>query len=121
MGGGPPGTTVEMVFEDSCGNPVCHDSVEPAAGLDLVSPNVEARTVDVSSSDPNCASDILVVVGDPDASYLLRKILASPGICGGQMPIGTILDAEDTEVVRQWILDLGGVVPGTEEGTNDEV
>lgn len=112
--------TVETIFEDSCGNAVCHDADAPAAGLDLVSPNVEDRTIDVASTDAGCASEFLVVAGDPDQSYLLAKILASPGICGGQMPIGTILDAMDTEVVRQWILDLGGVTPGIDDGLDDQ-
>ena len=118
--GGVTGPTVEEVFVVSCGNAVCHDADAPAAGLDLVSPNVEARTIDVTSSDANCGSDVLVVIGDPDASYLLAKILNSPGICGGQMPIGTLLSAEDTEVVRQWILDLGGVEAGADDGLSDE-
>ena len=122
-GGGivPPGPTVEMVFQDSCGISVCHDADAPAAGLDLVSPNVEDRTIDVNSSDAGCSDDVLVVPGDPDQSYLLAKILDSPGICGGQMPIGTLLSAEDTDLVRQWILDLGVVAPLVDEGLDDEV
>ena len=110
--GGSTGRTVELVFQANCGNSVCHDADQPAAGLDLVSPDVASRTVDVSATDPNCGSDIIVIAGDPDESYMMKKILNEPGICGAQMPIGTILDAEDTDVIREWILGLGGV-PGT--------
>ncbi|MEM9727853.1 MAG: hypothetical protein AAF997_04660 [Myxococcota bacterium] len=120
-GGGVIGPTVEEVLEVNCGNSVCHDADAPAAALDLVSPNVEARTIDIPSSDASCSSELLVVIGNPDESYLLAKILNSPGICGGQMPIGTILPAEETEVIRQWILDLGGVAPGIDDGVNDPI
>ncbi len=106
--GGSPGQTVEAIFQVNCGNAVCHDSDQPAAGLDLVSPDVASRTVGRSSTDGNCGADIIVIAGDPDESYMLKKILNEPGICGGQMPIGTLLDAEETDVIRNWITDLGG-------------
>ncbi|MGB5809483.1 MAG: hypothetical protein WBG86_03070 [Polyangiales bacterium] len=120
-GGSGSGPTVQEVFLDSCGTSVCHDADAPASGLDLVSPNVEARTVEVNSTVPSCSSEVLVIVGDPDESYLMKKIMNAPGICGGQMPIGTILDEADTQVIRDWILDLGGVVPGIDEGPDNEV
>jgi hypothetical protein len=119
--GGSPGTTVELVFEVNCGNAVCHDSDQPAAGLDLVSPDVASRTVGMNSNDPTCGSDILVIAGDPDESYMIKKIVNEPGVCGGQMPIGTLLDAEDTNVIRDWILDLGGVPAIINEGPDGGV
>lgn len=119
--GGSPGTTVELVFEVNCGNAVCHDSDQPAAGLDLVSPDVASRTVGMNSNDPTCGSDILVIAGDPDESYMIKKIVNEPGVCGGQMPIGTLLDAEDTNVIRDWILDLGGVPAIINEGLDGGV
>ncbi len=114
--GGSTGRTVEAVFEESCGIAGCHAPPAPAAGLDLVSADVASRTVGVSSSNPDCASDITVVPGDPDESYMLRKILNDPGICGGQMPVLTILDAEDTDVVRQWIMSLAAAPGMINEG-----
>ncbi len=119
--GGSSGATVELVFEVNCGNAVCHDSDQPAAGLDLVSPDVASRTVGMNSNDPNCGSDVIVIAGDPDESYMIKKILNEPGVCGGQMPIGTLLDAEDTNVIRDWILDLGGVPAIINEGLDGGV
>lgn len=116
--GGSGGQTVEQVFLVNCGNAVCHDSNEPQAGLDLVSPDVASRTVDVNSIDPDCDTETIVIAGDPDESYMMKKILNEPGICGGQMPVGTILDPESTEVIRQWIIDLGNV-PGIINGGPD--
>ena len=119
--GGSPGQSVEQVFLVNCGNAVCHDSDQPQAGLDLVSPNVASRTIDVNSIDPDCDTETIVIAGDPDESYMMKKILNTPGICGGQMPIGTILDAEDTEVIRQWIIDLGNIPAIANEGPDGGV
>jgi len=117
--GGSPGPSVEEVFLTSCGNVVCHDSDQPAAGLDLVSPDIESRTVGVGSSDLNCGDEVLIVPGDPDESYILKKIEARPGICGGQMPIGTLLDMDDIAVIQEWVLDLGMMSAGVDVGFDD--
>ena len=119
--GGSTGATVELVLQTNCGNAGCHESDQPAAGLDLVSPNVASRTVAVTSGDPDCESEIVVIAGDPDESFMMKKILNMPGICGGQMPIGTILGAEDTEVIRQWIIDLGDIPAILNEGPDGGV
>lgn len=106
--GGTQQKEAEDVFAESCGSTDCHDASEPQAGLDLVSPNVESRVVDVNAIGLGCGTEILVVAGDPDNSYLLDKVLNTPGICGLQMPIIGILPASDVEILRQWIVDLGG-------------
>ena len=45
--------------------------------------------------------------GDLNNSYLLKKLLDVPGICGSPMPIVGSLTGEEIEVLRQWIVDLG--------------
>ena len=112
-GGGSAGVTVEAVFQTSCAGNGCHNATDRAENLDLVSPGVADRTVGVAATNPACSTQTLVIAGDPDGSYLLRKIVNAPGICGAQMPIGTLLDAADTAVIEQWIIDLGG-------GSNNE-
>ena len=118
--GGSAGKSAEMILADSCGGiPGCHDSTpQAAAGLDLVSPDVESRVVDVNAIGMDCENDILVVAGNPDGSYLLDKVLPAIGICGVSMPTGGVppLSADDVETLRQWIIDLGG---GTDGGTPD--
>jgi hypothetical protein len=50
--------------------------------------------------------------GDPDNSYLVRKIEGAPGISGGQMPLGeTPLPQSTIDAIRQWITD--GAPQGT--------
>ena len=118
--GGSAGKSAEMILADSCGGiPGCHDSTpQAAAGLDLVSPDVESRVVDVNAIGMDCENDILVVAGNPDGSYLLDKVLPAIGICGVSMPTGGVppLSADDVETLRQWIIDLGG---GADGGTPD--
>ncbi len=107
----------ETILAESCGTTGCHDdSSQAQAGLDLLSPNVEARVVDVNAVGIGCTSRILVVAGDPDSSYLLDKVLNVPGICGLQMPVVGSLPADEVEVLREWIADLGSSAASVLDG-----
>jgi hypothetical protein len=45
-----------------------------------------------------------VEAGDPDSSYIIRKLQNSPGITGEQMPLGgPYLPQSTIDVIRQWI------------------
>jgi hypothetical protein len=115
--GGSAPKNAEAILADSCGIPGCHDSTPQAqAGLDLVSPGVENRVVGVNATGLGCESDILVVAGDPDGSYLLDKVFNAPWICGLEMPTVGALSAQEVETLRQWIIDLGGADAGTPDG-----
>ena len=110
-GGGTGGSTktAEAILAESCGTTGCHDASSQAqAGLDLVSPGVWERVVDVNSVAVGCTDEALVVGGNPNDSYLLDKVLNVPGICGLQMPIVGMLEQEELDVLRQWIVDFGG-------------
>ena len=113
--GGTVSKDVETVFEVSCATLGCHNDVTPASGLDLLSPGVDSRVVDVNAMGIGCQSRILVVAGDPNSSYLLDKVLGTIGICDSQMPPLSLPDS-DVEVIRQWIIDLGGSGGGTPDG-----
>ena len=111
------GTSAAMLLADGCGTDGCHDdSLDPEAGLDLLSPNVESRVVNVNAMGEGCENDILVVAGEPDRSYLLDKVLDAPGICDFAMPIADTLSASEIEILREWIIDLGGSGAGTPDG-----
>lgn len=98
----------ETILAESCGTTGCHDdTLQAQAGLDLVSPNVESRVVDVNATGIGCTGRIFVVAGDPDSSYLIDKVINTPGICGLQMPVVGSLPADEVDVLRQWIVDLG--------------
>lgn len=107
----------ETILAESCGTTGCHDdSAQAQEGLDLLSPNVESRVVDVNAAGVGCTSRLLVVAGDPDTSYLMDKVLNTPGICGTQMPVVGFLEPAEIEVLRQWIIDLGDSSGGTPDG-----
>ena len=115
--GGTVEKEAETILAESCGTTGCHDaSPQAQAGLDLISPNVESRVVGVNAIGVGCESDILVVAGDPDGSYLLDKVLDLPTICGLQMPLVGSLPADEIEILRQWIIDLGGSGDGAVDG-----
>jgi hypothetical protein len=115
--GGVEVKDAETILAQSCGTTGCHDdSSQAQAGLDLLSPGVENRVVDVNPIGIGCTSRVLVVAGDPDSSYLIDKVLNTPGICGLQMPVVGTLPPSDIEVLREWIVDLGGSSVGTLDG-----
>ena len=53
---------------------------------------------------------------DPSGSYLLDKILGTIGVCGSRMPLLSILPDSDVEVIRDWIIELGGSSQGILDG-----
>lgn len=115
--GGSIEKDAETILAESCGTTGCHDaSPQAQAGLDLISPNVESRVVDVNAIGLGCESAILVVAGDPDGSYLLDKVLNLPTICGLQMPLVGSLTPDEIQILRQWIIDLGGSGGGAPDG-----
>lgn len=111
----PPGT----LFPKKCGSSTCHDAKEPAANLDLVSPGVIERLVDVRATcadpDPDddeacvCADRLRVDSLNPDGSYLLEKVNEEFPECDDQMPqLGQALRSRDAECLRNWILEITG-------------
>ncbi|MGB3052480.1 MAG: hypothetical protein WBB42_15875 [Polyangiales bacterium] len=114
--GGTIPKDAQTVFEQSCGTIGCHDDVTTAENLNLLSPGVESRVLNVNATGVGCEARILVVAGDPNSSYLFDKILGTIGVCGSRMPLLSILPDSDVEVLREWIIELGGSGQGTPDG-----
>jgi hypothetical protein len=97
-------------IQDSVFTPVCtgcHTGPQGnplPAGLDLTSLSASFMAlVDVPSTQ-NGALD-LVEPGDPDASYLIRKLEGTAAV-GVRMPaFATPLDQDTIDTIRQWITD----------------
>jgi hypothetical protein len=92
----------------SCKNVLCHGGPTDGPGVGL---NMRTRDdaykalVGIMASDNgDCAGSglVRVVPSDPDASLLIMKIARMPP-CGGQMPPGGSLIAEQIDPVRAWI------------------
>lgn len=88
------------VFAVSCSFKACHSGSAPSAGLNLET-GAHANIVNVSAQD--VPTEILVVPGDVEASYLFTKLTSDTPAAGDRMPVGTPLDDERTDLVRRWI------------------
>ncbi|MGE0814923.1 MAG: hypothetical protein AB7O28_11615 [Vicinamibacterales bacterium] len=50
------------------------------------------------------AGEVLVIPGDPDSSYLVRKLEGGPNISGVRMPFsGPYLSTGQLRIIRRWI------------------
>ena len=104
----PPATLTdiqERVFTPGCANSACHGAAA-AGGLDLSAGNAHANLVDVAVSNEVAAENgwVRVLPGDPDRSFLVRK-LEQPGIGeGSPMPSSAqVLHPLYLEQIRTWI------------------
>lgn len=88
------------IFQARCGSAGCHGPTQPAAGLDLASPDVAARVVGVGAT--GCPGYVLAVPENPPASLLVQKLGPEPP-CGSRMPLGGTLDDATIACVRDWI------------------
>jgi mono/diheme cytochrome c family protein len=86
----------------------CHTAQgrNPAGGLNLTEGVSYAALVNVASSQK--AGEIRVIPGNPDASYLVRKLEGGPNIVLERMPRtgGPFLTEGQMRVIRRWI-ELG--------------
>ncbi len=92
------------VLQAKCDGQDCHNSgPAPAAGLDLVSPDVLRRLIDVPGRA--CDGRALIQSEAPDGSQLLDRIQEMPE-CGLRMPLGgDVLPAEEANCVRAWVFE----------------
>lgn len=92
------------IFDTSCAVSGCHAGSNPQLGMSLEAGQAFASIVNVPSVE---RADLLRIdPGNPDDSYLLKKIRGDGDIVGMRMPLGrSNLSADDIELVRQWIQD----------------
>lgn len=99
-----PTEVEDDIFEVWCNSGRCHSGTQPAAGLDLTAGSMN-RMIDQPASQCGSGSIILVVPGDPASSYLVEKVLRDPR-CGAQMPLSSMLVAEDLACLESAIESL---------------
>lgn len=94
------------IFTPDCATSGCHNATTMAAGLSLANADSSfAELVDEFSNQVGQQNVKLVEPGDPDASYLIRKMENTAGITGDVMPPAQALPQAEIDVVRQWITD----------------
>ena len=111
----PLAATLESIqanlFDPGC--VTCHSGAAAPLGLRLDAAASYANLVDVRSRQNG--SLFRVDPGDPDASYLVRKLEGTAGE-GGRMPLnGPAVPQETIGFVRQWILE-GALPAGSPAG-----
>jgi hypothetical protein len=111
----PGGTTLQANFtsiQDNVFTPICtacHAGATAPQGLRLDAANSYALLVGVASQENPSLQR--VTPGDPNNSYLIKKLEGTASV-GGRMPLnGTPLPQADIDVIRQWITD-GALPPG---------
>jgi hypothetical protein len=104
-GGGGALTADFQSIQDNVFTPICtkcHEGAGAPEGLQLDATHSYALLVGVASAEQPAV--LRVEAGDPDSSYVIRKLQGSPGISGQQMPFGgPYLPQSTIDVIRQWI------------------
>jgi hypothetical protein len=106
-GGGPPPpdatfTRVQTeVFSVSCALAGCHAGNAPTAGMDLSAGVAYGNIVGVTSTE---RADLKrIEPGDPDRSYLVKKIRGDADISGGTMPLVGSITGGQRQLVIDWV------------------
>lgn len=91
----------DEVFVPSCALAGCHGDQPGEAGLYLGADMDLGQLVNEPSIDD--PEQIRVIPGDPDNSYLIKKMERAPDIYGDPMPPPFGADEDTVELVRAWI------------------
>jgi len=90
----------EHIFTPICTK--CHIGAGAPQGLQLDADHSYMLLVGVASTEQPTV--MRVAPGDPDSSYIIRKLEGASGISGERMPLGgPYLDQATIDVIRQWI------------------
>ncbi|RMF56541.1 MAG: cytochrome c [Calditrichaeota bacterium] len=96
---------VIQIFEQNCARAGCHVGSTPMMGLKLTREEFYARTV----NQPSVEKPELMRIkpGEPDESYLIKKIIGEPDIIGSRMPFGRDpLTDEEIAIIVEWVKEL---------------
>lgn len=97
-------TDIQPLFHPTCSATNCHGGSFPQEGLNLSPPSAYGNIVNQFSNQVGTL--LLVEPGDPDNSYLYRKLLpcAPPNCFGSRMPRNlSPLPAAQLDLIRTWI------------------
>ncbi len=113
-----PNQVPAQIFQPSCATSACHDASNPAGELDLASPGLPSRLIDVPSSQ--CPQYNRIDRSAPENSLLIDKLTKTIPVCGDPMPFGGKLPADQIQCVRDWVnLVLGGSGDAATDATTD--
>jgi hypothetical protein len=93
------------IFTPTCATSTCHSNGGQAGSLALGDADTSYTELVGEFSGQNGQDMVMLVApGDPDASYLVRKLEGNPAlISGGRMPPGAPLLQSEINQIRDWI------------------
>ncbi|MDZ7313953.1 MAG: DUF5777 family beta-barrel protein [candidate division KSB1 bacterium] len=91
------------LFDNKCAFAGCHTGATAPKNLDLSEEMMMANLVGIKSAE---TPFLRVKPGDPDNSYLIKKLRGTPDIQGERMPRGKPLSEEEIATVEAWIKSL---------------
>ncbi len=93
---------VPILANNGCSSMFCHGGDSPPSNYsvktatDMLGPGNEALQLEECN----------ITRGEPDNSYLIKKLEGAPGIIGDRMPFGGgPMDPAELDVIRQWIVE----------------
>ena len=92
---------IKQLFKKNCVS--CHSGRKPPHGLSW-EPEKVAAAIDAPSIE--LTSFKIIDTSNPDASYVLKKVLGGKEITGRRMPPGRHLSAADLETLKAWLSSL---------------
>ena len=108
---------VAEIFERSCTQSGCHAGPNPQMMMTLTSDGFYSSTVGTPSIEKPPLNR--VEPGNPEASYLVKKIRGDDDIIGLQMPFsGEKLTEEEVDTIIRWVSGLGGVDEQRKDSTS---
>jgi hypothetical protein len=106
-GGGPPDPNATFtrvqgeVFSVSCALSGCHSGASPTGGMNLTAGVAYGNIVRVPSTE---RADLhRIEPGDPDRSYMVKKLRGDPDIVGSPMPLIGSISAAQRQLVIDWV------------------
>jgi hypothetical protein len=91
----------DEVFTVSCAIAGCHAALGAREGMDLSAGAAYGNIVGVPATErPNLNR---IEPGDPDLSYLVKKLRGDPDITGLRMPDGGTITPDEIQLVIDWV------------------
>ncbi len=104
-GGAPACVAADVpttILQQTCGVAGCHGTTDPEEGLDLASPGVASRLINIPAMEMPALD--LIDSMDSQTSVILTKLQASTVPYGSQMPLGEPpLTPQQVACVAAWI------------------
>lgn len=104
----PAATLAEIqaaIFTPTCAVSGCHTGSTPQRGLNLSNGLSFSNLVGVVADESDQPATFRVLAGNPDDSYIVRKIEGDSTILGSRMPAGgaAALTVSQINMIRSWI------------------